>query len=82
MSAAELLDDLFTEIHGAFREALVLLVGSGLSCGYGLPGVGALAEHLANAVSAVLTTYEAKRAWAQAVEAIRVVALGHAQSRS
>ena len=60
MSAADLPDDLFTEIQGAFRKAPVLLVGSGFSCGYGLPGMGALAEHLANTVDGVLTTDEAQ----------------------
>lgn len=82
MSAAELPDDLFTEIQGAFRKAPVLLVVSGFSCGHGLPDMGALAEHLANTVNGVLTTDEGNRAWAQAIEAIKVVALGHAQSRS
>src|SRR3546814_8213849 len=71
MSAADLPDDLFTEIQGAFRKAPVLLVGSGFSCGYGLPGMGDLAEHLANTVDGVLTTDEAKKAWAQAIEAIK-----------
>jgi len=61
MSAADLPDDLFTEIQGAFRKAPVLLVGSGFSCGYGLPGMGALAEHLANTVDGVLTTDQAKK---------------------
>lgn len=71
MSAADLPDELFREIQGAFRKAPVLLVGSGFSCGYGLPGMGALAEHLANAVDGVLTTDQAKTAWAQAIEAIK-----------
>lgn len=71
MAAADLPDELFTEIQGAFRKAPVLLVGSGFSCGYGLPGMGTLAEHLANTVDDVLTTGEAKNAWAQAIEAIK-----------
>ena len=71
MAAADLPDELFTEIQGAFRKAPVLLVGSGFSCGYGLPGMGALAEHLANTVDDVLTTGEAKDAWAQAIDAIK-----------
>lgn len=71
MSAADLPDELFTEIQGAFRKAPVLLVGSGFSCGYGLPGMGALAEHLVNNVDGMLTTDEAKIAWAKAVEAIK-----------
>ena len=71
MSAADLPDELFTEIQGAFRKAPVLLVGSGFSCGYGLPGMGALAEHLANTVDYVLTTGEAKSAWAETIDAIK-----------
>lgn len=71
MSAAELPDELFTEIQSAFRKAPVLLVGSGFSCGYGLPGMGALAEHLTNTVIGVLATDEAKNAWAQAIAAIK-----------
>ena len=38
--AADLPNELFTEIQGAFRKAPVLLVGSGFSCGYGLPWHG------------------------------------------
>ena len=71
MSAADLPDELFTEIQVAFRKAPVLLVGSGFSCGYGLPGMDALAEHLANTVDDALTTTEAKNAWALAIEAIK-----------
>lgn len=69
--AAELPDELFTEIQGAFRKAPVLLVGSGFSCGYGLPGMGALAEHLVNTITEALATDEAKNAWAQAIDAIK-----------
>ena len=69
--AADLPDELFAEIQGAFRKAPVLLVGSGLSCGYGLPGMGVLAEHLVNTVDEALATDEAKIAWAQAIDAIK-----------
>lgn len=71
MAAPDLPDELFTEIQGAFRKAPVLLVGSGFSCGYGLPGMGALAAYLANTVNDVLITDEAKNAWAQAIDAIK-----------
>jgi hypothetical protein len=69
--AAELPDDLFTDIQGVFRKTPVLLIGSGFSCGYGLPGMGALAEHLATAVHNVLTTDEAKNTWAQSADAVK-----------
>ena len=71
MSAANLPDELFNTIQGAFRKAPVLLVGSGFSCGYGLPGMGALAEHLAKTVDDVLTSDKTKNAWAQAIDAIK-----------
>ena len=58
--AADLPNELFTEIQRRFRKAPVLLVGSGFSCGYGLPGMGALAEHLVNTVDEALATDEAK----------------------
>lgn len=72
MTTAELPDDFFAEIQGVFRKTPVLLFGSGFSCGYGLPGMGALAEHLATAVGNVLTTDGAKNTWAQSVDAIKV----------
>ncbi|BAW80796.1 hypothetical conserved protein [Candidatus Nitrosoglobus terrae] len=71
MTAAELPDDFFKEIQEVFRKTPVLLIGSGLSCGYGLPNMGALTEHLATAVPGVLTTDGAQNAWAQSVEAVK-----------
>lgn len=71
MSATDLPDELFAEIQGTFRKAPVLLVGSGFSCGYGLPGMGDLAEHLTNVVDGMLAAAEAKATWAQATDAIR-----------
>ena len=71
MTAAELPEDFFADIQGIFRKTPVLLIGSGFSCGYGLPGMGALAEHLATAVRDVLSTDGARNAWAQSVEAIK-----------
>lgn len=67
----DLPDELFTEIQGAFRKAPVLLVGSGFSCGYGLPGMVELAEHLATAVHDALSTDGARSTWTQSVEAIK-----------
>ncbi|PAT41598.1 hypothetical protein CK623_01370 [Vandammella animalimorsus] len=67
----DLPDELFTELQGALRKAPVLLVGSGFSCGYGLPGMGELAEHLATAVHDALSTDGARSAWTQSVEAIK-----------
>lgn len=71
MTAADLPDDFFADIQGFFRKTPVLLVGSGFSCGYGLPGMGALAEHLATAVHDALSTDGARNTWAQSVDAIK-----------
>jgi len=71
MSAAELPDELFSEIQDTFRKTPVLLVGSGFSCGYGLPGMGALAEHLANTIDAALIKDEARNTWTKAIEKIK-----------
>ncbi|MDR3159406.1 MAG: SIR2 family protein [Zoogloeaceae bacterium] len=72
MTVAELPNDFFTDIQGVFRKTPVLLIGSGFSCGYGFPGMGALAKHLATAVHNVLTTNGAKNAWVQSIEAIKI----------
>ena len=71
MAASDLPDELFTEIQDVFRKTPVVLVGSGFSCGYGLPSMGILGEHLANVVSHSLLSVEAKAVWAQTVNAIR-----------
>ncbi len=71
MTAAELPDGFFADIQGVFRKTPVLLVGSGFSCGYGLPGMGDLAEHLANTVEGALTTDEARKSWTRAIDAIK-----------
>lgn len=72
MTAAELPDDFFTDIQGVFRKTPVLLVGSGFSSGYGIPGMGALAEHLVNTVHNGLTSDGARNIWAQSIEAVKV----------
>lgn len=71
MTAAKLPNDLFADIQAVFRKTPVLFVGSGFSCGYGLPGMGALAKHLATTVSDALTTDGAKNALAHSVDAIK-----------
>lgn len=39
-------DQLYTYVQKLFQRGLVLVVGSGVSCAQGLPGMGALATHL------------------------------------
>ncbi|MDV6211876.1 SIR2 family protein [Rhodococcus erythropolis] len=39
-------DDVYSYVQGLFRSGLVIVVGSGASCAYGLPSMGTLAEQL------------------------------------
>lgn len=71
MTATGLPEELYFRLQGIFRETPLLLVGSGFSCGYTLPHMGALGEHLVNVVDARLTTEPAKKLWAASLDAIR-----------
>jgi len=66
----ELPDDLFKDIQQIFRQTPALLIGSGFSCGYGLPGMGTLGAHLEAKVSPELVSVEAKDLWARSLSAI------------
>jgi len=67
---AELPEELFEDIQQIFRQTPASLIGSGFSCGYGLPSMGALGEHLENEVTSLLASPEAKELWARALPAI------------
>lgn len=71
MEANELPEDIFSAIQEVFRKAPVLLIGSGFSCGYGLPGMGDLAKHLATSVPNMLTTDGAKAIWIKSIDALK-----------
>lgn len=43
-------DDVFTYVQGLFQRGVVIIVGSGASCAYGLPSMGMLAEHLGSVI--------------------------------
>lgn len=43
-------DSVFKYVQGLFQRGVVIVVGSGASCAYGLPSMGALAEHLSAVV--------------------------------
>ncbi|MHA0285628.1 SIR2 family protein [Mycobacterium sp. C3-094] len=45
-------DELYSFIQGVFRRGLTIVVGSGASCHYGLPSMGALADHLQQTIRA------------------------------
>lgn len=73
-AAAKLdLDALMTELQRQFGDGLVTIVGSGLSCAEGLPGMGALANHLGAEVPKLVSGAEAAR-WAEL--AIDIAAIG------
>lgn len=71
MTATGLPEELYTDIQAMFRATPMLLVGSGFSCGFGLPNMGALGQHLAEAVGPRLASAEATSVWGAALEAIR-----------
>ncbi|MGF6409581.1 SIR2 family protein [Paraburkholderia sp. MM5482-R1] len=71
MTATGLPEDLYFRIQAIFRGTPLLLLGSGFSCAYDLPNMGALGEHLANVVGARLTTEHAKSVWAASLSAVR-----------
>lgn len=64
-------DDLFVEVQRIFRATPAVLVGSGFSCGYGLPGMGDLGAHLLTNVEPALVTDDAKALWQSAVVAVK-----------
>ncbi|WP_260466816.1 SIR2 family protein [Pandoraea apista] len=64
-------DELFVEVQKIFRATPALLIGSGFSCGYGLPGMWDLGVHLLANVEAALTTDEAKALWRGASNAVK-----------
>ncbi len=57
-------DSVFAYIQGLFQRGVVLIVGSGASCAYGLPSMRELAEHLLEVVPGDLADDEdARREW-------------------
>jgi len=70
VTAMALPEELYSEVQKIFRATPVVLVGSGFSCGYGLPHMGALGSHLISVIEARLTSAEAKAVWASALAAI------------
>ncbi len=64
-------DGLFVEIQKIFRATPAVLVGSGFSCGYGLPGMGELGIHLLANVESALVTDNAKALWRSASDAVK-----------
>lgn len=56
-------DDVYSYVQGLFRSGLVVVVGSGASCAYGLPSMGLLADHLLKEVSSRTLPTESASLW-------------------
>jgi hypothetical protein len=67
----EIGEEISRTIQGIFRSSPTVLVGSGFSCGYDLPHMGELGDHLVSTLGSRLSSEEAKSAWANALVAIR-----------
>lgn len=65
-------DELFEEIQKIFRASPALLVGSGFSCAYKLPGMKALGEYLQDRMPAKLESHAAQKLWTDALDVIKV----------
>lgn len=68
---ATLPEALYAEIQTIFRTTPVLLVGSGLSCGFGLPHIGALGTYLVQHVGPRLNSSEAQNLWASCLDSVK-----------
>lgn len=71
MTATGMPEDLYSEVQKIFRATPVVLAGSGFSCGFGLPHMGALGEHLVAEVGSRLRTSEAKDLWSSCLAAVK-----------
>lgn len=63
-------DQLYRDVQALVRSTPLLLVGSGFSCGFGLPGMSALGAHLSTTVEPLLTSPDAITLWKNALPAI------------
>jgi hypothetical protein len=64
-------DQLAVAVQQLFRATPLVLVGSGFSCGFGLPSMSELGEHLSTSLEGVLVSAEAKALWSKALPSIR-----------
>ncbi|KLK91892.1 hypothetical protein AA309_17455 [Microvirga vignae] len=58
-------------LQDIFRLTPTLLIGSGFSCAYDLPHMGALGDHLITTLGSKLVTHEPKDLWTSALSDIR-----------
>lgn len=68
------LDQIKKHLQGHFSDGLVTVVGSGLSCAEGLPGMGELADHLCATIGDGLTAQDLAT-WADIVPLIKAKGL-------
>jgi hypothetical protein len=64
-------EEIAVEVQQLFRATPLLLVGSGFSCGFGLPGMGEVGDHLCTSVGVRLATMEARSLWSTALPSIQ-----------
>jgi hypothetical protein len=76
------LDEIKKHLQGHFSDGLVTVIGSGLSCAEGLPGMGELADYLCATIGAGLGAAD-QAAWAEIVPLIKTKGLeGALQERA
>lgn len=64
-------EDIYNRIQEIFRATPALLIGSGFSCAYGLPHMGALGKHLVDNIEDNLISTSAKSLWKAALPAVK-----------
>lgn len=69
--ADDLSSQIASKIQDLFRSSPAVLFGSGFSCGYNLPHMGALGDYLASNLEHKLASLEAKALWANAITEVR-----------
>lgn len=63
MTKSGLPEEVYTDAQALFRSTPVVLFGSGFSCSYNLPSMGALGAHLVKTVGPNLASSDAKKLW-------------------
>lgn len=71
MTTTGLPEEIYTSVQNLMRKTPVLLFGSGFSCGFNLPQMAALGEHLATVVGPKLSSKEAQAAWSLSLDAVK-----------
>ncbi|WP_072000519.1 SIR2 family protein [Pantoea agglomerans] len=67
----DLPEECYQAIQSLIRATPTLLVGSGFSCGYNLPGMGELGSHLIETMPNYLTNERIRKIWESSLESIK-----------